>query len=92
MTRWPTTTRRRPSHEIVRVVKEAEADHYRELDQYLGGFRRLIDEGKLDDPSIIRAVQSLEERLNAGLLDERTEAEVERLTLLSRDFRQRLGH
>ena len=74
------------------LVKETEADHYQELDQYLRRFRRLIDEGKLDDPSIIRAVQSLEERLNAGLLDERTEAEVVRLTLLSRDFRQRLGH
>jgi hypothetical protein len=72
-------------------MQEAEADHYRELDQYLRRFRHLIDEGKLDDPSIIRAVQSLEERLKAGLLDERTEAEVVRLTLLSRDVRQRLG-
>jgi hypothetical protein len=74
------------------LVQETEADRYRELDQYLRRFRRLIDGGKLDDPSIIRAVQSLEERLNAGLFDKRTEAEVVRLTLLSRDFRQRLGH
>jgi hypothetical protein len=69
------------------LVKETEADHLRKLDRYLRRFRRLIDEGKLDDPSIIRAVQSLEERLEAGLLHERTEAEVVRLTLLSRDFR-----
>jgi hypothetical protein len=71
-------------------VKKREADRYRELDQYLRRARRLIDEGKLDDPSVIRAVQSLEERLKAGLLDKRTWAEAERLTLLLRDFRQRL--
>ena len=73
-------------------MKKTESDRYEELDQYLRRFRRLIDEGRLDDPSIIPAVQSLEERLKARLLDKRTMAEVQRLTLLSRDYRQRLEH
>jgi hypothetical protein len=47
------------------VVKKREADRYHELDQYLRRTRRLINEGQLDGPSVIRAVQSLEERLKA---------------------------
>lgn len=69
-----------------------DAEHFRELDCYLRRVRNLIDEGKLDDPSIVRAVESLEGRLHAGFLDERTAAEAERLRLLLRDFRQRLEH
>lgn len=61
-----------------------------ELEQHVRRARRLIDEGKLNDPSTVRAVQSLEERLKFGLFDQRTEAEAGRLFLLLRDFRRRI--
>ena len=53
--------------------------------------RGLITEGKVNDPTIVAFVQSLEERLAAGQLDEITEAQLGRLVELSRERRDHSG-
>ena len=54
--------------------------------------RRLVDEGKVDDPLVIAFVRSIEERLDADEADEITAAQLERLVELSEDLLGRLGH
>jgi hypothetical protein len=62
-------------------------DHDWELGQaHLRRLRCVIDEGRFDDPKIIHAVESLENRFKAGFLDERMMAEFERLALLTQDW------
>ena len=58
----------------------------------VAGIRRLVDEGKVDDPLVIAFVRSIEERLDADEADEITAAQLERLVELSEDLLGRLGH
>ena len=48
--------------------------------------RGLIKSGEVDDPAVVALVQSLEERLNEGPIDQATVAQLERLVELSHNL------
>ena len=57
----------------------------------VAGIRRLVDEGKVDDPLVIAFVRSIEERLDADEADEITAAQLERLVELLRGSPRTFG-